>query len=305
MDFVRRLKPTHLRLLLKINEVGQLQIAAQAVAMSQPAASRILADVEKEAGTALFHRLPKGMEPTPVGEAFMRHARVIIAELESLEKEVRDLTTGLGGEVRIGTVTGPAVGIVLPVLQKLRDQAPDVSVTIEVGPSTTLVRGLEEGRFDFIVARIPADQDSREFMVHPGRTETVRLLVRDTHPVAGKTGLRLADLTDYDWVIQERGSPIRQAVEDAYHATGIAVPQRVINSSSLLVVESLLSTTDVIAPQSKEVTELLTGTNFGARLSTLELETKILVPPYFIIRLRNRQLPRAAAQFFEEVLKAL
>ncbi|OUD08101.1 transcriptional regulator [Marivivens niveibacter] len=305
MDFIKRLKPTHLRLLLKIAETGQLQIAASAMAMSQPAASRIIGDIEKQANTALFHRSPKGMEPTPVGTAFIRHARGVVAELDSLEKEVRDLTTGAAGEIRIGTVTGPAVGIVLPVLQEFRESFPDTSVTIEVGPSTELVRGLDEGRFDFIVARIPAEQDSRDFMVHPGRSEDVQLVVRASHPLVGRQGVTLDELRAYDWVIQERGSPIRLAVESAFHLAGVPVPHRIVNTSSLLVVESLLATSDVIAPQSKEVCELLSRQDFGAKLRILDINASMLVSPYFVVRNRGRHLPRAATMFFEQVLKRL
>ncbi len=302
MDFIRRIKPTHLRLLSKIAEVGQLQIAAHALAMSQPAASRILADIERQTNAPLFFRTPKGMEVSPIGSAFIRHARVVLAELESLEKEVRDLSDGLAGEVRIGTVTGAAVGLVLPVLTELRETAPDVMVTIEVGPSTELVRGLEEGRFDFIAARIPTEYDSREFMVHPARTEIVKLIVRDSHPLAGKIGVTLDELVDFDWVIQERGSPIRQVVEAAYHSASCPIPSRIINSSSLLVVEALLASSDAIAPQSSEVAELLTGDAIGARLTTINLREPITVSPYFVVRQKARQLPRAATLFFEGVL---
>ncbi|WIV51545.1 LysR family transcriptional regulator [Marivivens sp. LCG002] len=305
MNFTRQLKPAHLQLLLKIAEVGQLQIAASALAMSQPAASRIVADIEARAQTTLFHRSPKGLEPTPVGEMFLRHARVIVSELESLQKEVENLNAGLSGEVRIGTVTGPAVGIVLPVYQSLSETSPDIAVTIEVSPSTELVRGLDEGRFDFIVARIPTDHNTAEFLVHPGRKEVVQLMVRSAHPLAGRQQITLSDLSDYDWVIQERGSPIRKAVEDAFHASSLAVPNRVVNSSSLLVVEALLASSDVIAPQSKEVSDLLTGSGLGNQLDVLHLEKPITVPPYFVIRNRSRQLTRAASLFFDRILEAL
>ncbi|WP_425100706.1 LysR family transcriptional regulator [Tropicibacter sp. S64] len=305
MDLIRRLKLTHLKLLLKIAEVGQIQIAAGALNMSQPAASRILAEIEREVTAPLFTRTPKGMEVTPVGAAFLRRARVVLSELDGLETEVQQLIKGQAGEVRIGAVTGPAVGILMPVVQQLRSEAPEMSITIEVSPSTDLVRGLEEGRFDFILARIPGWQDSREFMVHPARSEAVRLLVRRTHPLAGRRGVRLADLLVYDWVIQERGSPIRQAVETALHGAGIPTPHRVVNSSSLLIVLSLITSTDAISPQSREVADLLDSEALGGGLTTLDLAADITVTPYFAIRHNTRQLTQAATLVFEKVLRSL
>ena len=305
MPLIRQSKPSHLALILKISETGQLQAAAQAMSMSQPAASRILADLEKSAGAPLFERTPKGMTVTPLGEAYLRHARVILSELDSLSKDVQRLKNGQAGEVRIGSVTGPAVATLLPAIQSMRQKTPHIDLTIEVGPSTELIRGLNEGRFDFIFARIPATQDSRDYLVHPARSEIVKLLIRDTHPVAGRKAVSLCDLTEYDWIIQERGSPIRLAVEEAFHSAAVPTPAHVINSSSLLVVLSLVERTDIIAPLSNEVASLLSGETLGARLEMVDLAQDITVSPYFIIRNRFKELPQAAQQFYEEALLQL
>lgn len=305
MDLTRRLRPTHLRLFQRIAEMGQLQTAADALGMSQPAASRILAEVEKQAGAPLFFRTPKGMEPTPIGLAVVRHARVVLSELDNLEKEVRNLRAGHAGEVRIGSVTGAAVGILMPVIQQARAASPDLDTTIEVGPSTELVRGLDEGRFDFILSRLPTAQDSRDLLTHPARTEIVRLIVRDSHPLAQRDTISLAETRDFDWVMQERGSPIRDAVEHAFHLDSQPTPDRVINSSSMLVVLQLLATSDAISPQSDEVAALLTGQEFGARLIRLDIRAPMTVTPYFVVRHRSRQLSRAAQAIYEQVLRRL
>lgn len=305
MTVIRQSKPSHLGLILKIAETGQLQTAAQALSMSQPAASRILADLEKSVGAPLFDRTPKGMNVTPLGEAYLRHARVILSELDSLSKDVQRLKNGQAGEVRIGSVTGPAVAVLLPAIQSMREKTPHIDLTIEVGTSTDLIRGLNEGRFDFIFARIPATQDSRDYLVHPARSEIVKLLIRDTHPLAGRTGVRLEELNAYDWIIQERGSPIRLAVEEAFHGAGVPTPPQVINSSSLLVVLSLVENTDIIAPLSNEVASLLSGETLGTRLTTIGISQEITVSPYFIIRNRFKELPQAAQQFYEEALLQL
>ena len=114
MDFANRLRPSHLALLMWIAETGQLQRAAQMAAMSQPAASRVLAEIEARAGGALFERHPKGMRPTALGALCIRHAKVILEEYGALEEEARRVTSGETGRVRVGAVTGPAVGLVMP-----------------------------------------------------------------------------------------------------------------------------------------------------------------------------------------------
>lgn len=309
MDLSARLKPRQLRLLLKIAETRQLQVAAAAMALSQPAASRLLAQVEAQIGAALFHRHPKGMEPTQVGAAVLRHARVILSEMDSLAAEVENLRSGAAGEVRVGSVTGPTVGALVPAIRAVKAESPGLAASIEVGPSAQLIRGLEEGRFDFVMARLPPGQDSRLFRIHPARAEIVSFLVRAGHPMLGAPR-GLAELRGYEWVIQERGTPVRQAVEGAFHAAGLEVPGDIINSSSLLVVLSVLEGTDAIAPQSQEVAELLlrgaaSGAASEAGYAAIELEESISVTPYFIIQRREQQMPRAAERVLEEVFRRL
>lgn len=305
MRLASKLKPAHLRLITKIAETGKLQTAAEFLAMSQPAASRILADVETEAGAPLFLRQPKGMELTPIGAAFIKHARVILAELDNLEKEVSGINTGLAGEVRVGSVTGPAAGCLMPAILKVQQAAPDIEVTVEVGPSTSLIRGLDEGRFDFVIARLPPEYDSAGFRILPARTEEVALIVRGSHPLAGERKIPLGQLATFPWVIQERGSPIRQAVEGAFVAAGVPIPKRVTQSSSLLVMLAMIEKTDVVVPITAELAALLTREPISAALRVLNLADQITVSPYFIIQNRRGQLPRAAEQVLQEVLLRL
>jgi DNA-binding transcriptional LysR family regulator len=305
MTLARKLKPPYLRLVLKIAETGQLQIAAASQGISQPAASRILTEIETEAGTPLFHRHAKGMEPTPAGATFVKHGRAILTELDNLDAEMANMKSGLVGEVRVGSVTGPAVRCLVPAIRQIKESTPGIEPTIDVAPSVELVRGLEEGRFDFILARLPPEYDSRAFRLTPARGEVVSLLVSRSHPLAGRQSVSLGELAGYEWVIQERGSPIRSAVEQAFHAAGVQVPGNITNTSSLLVMLAILESSQAIATLSEEVAGLLTRGTLGFRMEALKLVESVTVPPYFIIQNRSQQLSRAAERVLERVVKAL
>ncbi len=67
------------------------------MAISQPAASRMLAELERQVGDALFVRHPTGMEPTPAGEAFARHGRVVLSQLETMVDELGHIQAGDAG----------------------------------------------------------------------------------------------------------------------------------------------------------------------------------------------------------------
>ncbi|MEM1360674.1 MAG: LysR family transcriptional regulator [Pseudomonadota bacterium] len=300
-----RLKPAHIQLVLRIAETGKLQAAAELGSISQPAASRILRDLERDLGVPLFERTPQGMEPTEAGDAFVRHARTVVSELDSLKKEVTGLAQGSAGEIRLGSVTAPAVSIVGPVVDAMRRESPGLSVTVEVGPSAQMTRGLASGRLDFILARFTPDLDTRNYIAHPAQNEPIALIVRKDHPLAWAKSIPLAKLLDYDWVIQEPGSPIRGALEAAFLRNGLPTPKNVVNSSSLLFVQSLLAASDIIAPQAREVANLLCGDAFGANLRQLSVSEEISVTPYFVIRSRVRPLTQASELCFQRVLSAL
>ncbi|GGE50998.1 LysR family transcriptional regulator [Actibacterium pelagium] len=305
MDFARRLKPHQLWLLVKIAETGQLQLAANKAAMSQPAASRILADVETLVGNPLFIRHPKGMETTQIGKVFVRHAKVILETLDELEIEATRISKGDVGHVRIGSVTGPAVGSLMPAVRQIRAETPEIELTIEVGPSTDLVRGLSEGRFDFVIARLPPEYDSRDFKLHPARSEKVSLLAHPDHELVGKPSVALEETLSYHWVIQELGSPIRQAVESAFLHQGLPTPPRVTNSSSLLVVLSLLESPNTISPQTQEVATLLSSGPLQAEIAILDVAAPMTVSPCFIIENRFGSLSKAAERVLTAVLSRL
>jgi len=305
MTLARKLKPPYLRLVLKIAETGQLQIAAASQGISQPAASRILTEIETEAGTPLFFRHAKGMEPTPAGAAFVKHGRAIVTELDNLDAEMANMKSGLVGEVRVGSVTGPAVRCLVPAIRQIKESTPGIEPTIDVAPSVELVRGLEEGRFDFILARLPPEYDSRAFRLTPARGEVVSLLVSRSHPLAGRQSVSLGELAGYEWVIQERGSPIRSAVEQAFHAAGVPVPGNITNTSSLLIMLAILESSQAVATLSEEVGGLLTRGTLGFQMEALKLVESVTVPPYFIIQNRSQQLSRAAERVLERVVKAL
>lgn len=302
MHNFNRIKPKHLELMLKIDETQQLQLAARAVAISQPAASRILAELEAQLGSELFFRHPTGMEPTPAGHILLRHARVVLSELGTMWDELNHLRSGAMGDVRVGAVTGPAVGCLMPAVQSIQQDYPDLRISVDVAPSATLFRKLEEAQYDFIMGRTTPGYKRNEFRFHPGRTEIVSLMVHKSHPLAGQSDIDLAVLADYPWIIQEEGSPIREAVENGFYNAGISGPARVLNTSSLIIALSQVAEGQAISPQTQEVMTLLTSTDIGANLTELRTTTPIVVAPYFVIQDARRKLSRAAEHILKEVL---
>lgn len=288
-----RLHLKHLRLIAAIAEQGQLSVAADLLGMTQPAASRMLGEAETRVGAALFERHPKGMMVTDIGESLARRARNIVDELNDASAEVDRLRSGLGGVVRIGAVTGAAVGYVAPAVRTLRRTAPEVELHVEVSTSDTLMAGLLSLRHDMVLGRVPIGQSTGALSLIRARGEQVCLVAHVSHPGFTRPP-DLASLAGDDWVIQGPGSPIRRAVEDAFLGRGAALPRNVINTSSLLMLLALLQGPAIVTAVSREVATLLTEGH--ASLGILPLRDTITVEPYSLVTLRDRRLSPAAAR---------
>lgn len=288
------LKIAQMRLIAAIADRGQLQAAAEEMALTQPAASRMLAEIERMIGAPLFARHARGMTPTDMGRLLARRARLVAAEMQDLEREVIELRQGLSGMARVGSVTGPAVAYLTPAIRRLRRAAPQVEVRVDVAPSTVLLRALAEGELDFMIGRLLPESDPADYTVLPGRPEPISFLVRRGHPLEGRQGLGLAELAGYEWVIQERGTPIRTAVEAALAREGLDMPRGVVATSSLLVMVALLAQSDAVAPTGHDVNTLLSEPPVSAGFSILTTRDPIELPFYHIITPRGRSLGRAA-----------
>ncbi|NVO29286.1 LysR family transcriptional regulator [Donghicola sp. C2-DW-16] len=300
MDYLLNLRPAQARLISAVAAHGQLQVAAAACQMTQPAASRMLADMERNLRAKLFIRTPKGMELTPAGRVLVRHAERIANDLSQMAQEFDSLRGGQGGTIRVGAVTGPALGQLVPAIQRLKSDAPGVEISVEVAPSVQLMQALERGDLDFVLGRVPPSADWRDFEIEIAQDEVVRLLVRDGHPLLDRP-VGMAALKDLPWILQDRGTPIRAAIETAFAEEGLPSPQDVITTSSLLVIVALVSQSDAVAPISQEVVDMMLEPPVSANFKKLPLTRPVTVEPYQIVVKRHRTLPAAALTLLDLV----
>jgi len=123
----RGLKLSHLRILAALGDAGQLTGAAAAIGVSQPAASRLVAEIEQIIGHPVHERTGRGIGLTAIGRALALRASRVRMELDDAARDLVEIATGGVGHVRIGAVTGPALDRVLPALNAERQRHPNVT----------------------------------------------------------------------------------------------------------------------------------------------------------------------------------
>ncbi len=300
--YITRLKINHLRLIVAIADYGRITMAADSLQITQPAASRLLGEMEQILDAKLYQRHPKGVELTLIGKALAKRSRTVLIEMRDIFRDIEELKTGKGGLAKVGAVTGAALGYLVPAIQQLKAVSRGTEIHVDVATSQTLVQDLIAGKHDFVLARIPADMDVNDFDIFRARSEKVDLIVKKDHPLSALESVSLANLSHYEWVIQPRGTPIREIVETAFLDAKEPFPEKIVNTTSLLVTLAILAHSTAVAPIAREVSELLTGDNVAAKIVSLPLDQEIEIMPYSLLTVKGRELSPAANRLKRLVL---
>ena len=252
--FIRaRLKTRQLMLLTAICDEGNIHRAAEVLNMSQPAASKLLKDLEDMLGVALFERQPRGMRPNWYGETMIRHARIALSSLREAGQEIEALKSGLAGHVSLGAITGPALSLIPQAIMIVSRENPKLRVELNVESSNVLIEQLTQGKIDIMIGRLFEQQDKTSLRYERLAEEPVTAMVRPGHPLLGVAGLTLAQVEKKSWIVPPEGSVLRHRFDLMFREAGLAPPTHLIETASLLIVTKLLQVTDFIAVVPTEV----------------------------------------------------
>jgi DNA-binding transcriptional LysR family regulator len=297
-----RLKMSHLRMIVALEEHEMVSAAAQAMNISQPAASRMIAEMESLLDAQLCERLSRGVRLTPLGQSLARHARSVLLQLLRAEQEIIDMRTGRGGSVALGAVTAPAIDLAAPAISRIRSIFPKIELNIKIDTSNVLARDLLASRLDFIIARVPDDLDPALFDWLTIGVEEACLIVRSGHPLLAHSPVKLSQLNAYDWVMQPRGTPLRRTIENMFLAKNLSPPERLSNTASLLLTMIMVAKSDAIAPMSVEAAKFVaTHDDAQGPIEILPTQFEIVVQPYSLIKVRNRAMSPAAQSVYDFV----
>ena len=294
-----RLKPRQLLLLVALDEQGSIHRAAQMLHMTQPAASKLLKDLEDVLEVPLFERLPRGMRPTWYGETMIRHARVALASLEHAHDELAALKAGRFGQVSVGAITSPGLMLLPPAVAMVKNEHPNLRVALEIETSDVLMERLAQGKLDILVARLFAQHDKSQLRYERLTAEPVCALVRPGHPLVSRDDLTLRDVADLGWIVPPAGSVLRHRFELMFQEEGLSPPINVVETSALLFITQMLASSDMIAVLAADVANYYAGHGIVAKLP---LDMPCHMDDFGIIT-RTDRLPSPAAKVMMEALK--
>ena len=248
-----RMKTRQLTLLMHLDEKRSILRAAEAANMTQPAASKMLAELEDTLGVALFVRHARGVEPTWYGEVLVRHARNALLELQEAQVEIANLKSGVTGHASIGTVVTSATSLVPMAVAELKARSPRILVNIEMDFSEVLVRQLLAGKLDIVVARIYHPDGLAELNFEPFGEAPHAMYARADHPLMRKRALRLNDLVGQTWVLPPRGNVLRDRLSVLFLEQRLELPKQVVETASLPIIISLLQLSEMVSALPSEI----------------------------------------------------
>jgi len=196
-----------LECLVAIVDQGSLTKAAAALHMSQPALSHQIAAIERELGTAVVERLPRGIRPTAAG-----------------------LAAGAGGRIRIACAETMTAWVLVPVLRSWRRRFPDVELDLrEYTSADTMLEVLRAGAADIAVGPPPTLTDEHVEVL--GREEIV-VVASAEHRFSRMDAVPLAELAAEPLVLYNPGNGHGVWVDQFAAQRGVVLPQPVLRTGS-------------------------------------------------------------------------
>jgi DNA-binding transcriptional LysR family regulator len=236
----RRLRLKDLHTLQIVAEVGSMAKASEHLALSQPAISKAISDMEHTLGAPLLDRSSRGVELTECGRLLVERGRVIFDEVRQGVLDIEYLTDATRGEVRIGT-SEPVSFFVSQIICRLTRKYPRITYRVMVSDSDTLARALRERALDVVLTRwIPplvADDLAAEVLYEA----PLAAMANKGHPLLHRNKLKLVDLMEEQWTLSPLDSVLGRMVADVFRRRRLALPSAVVSTISIYMQLNLLA----------------------------------------------------------------
>lgn len=295
-----RLRMRHLQLLYVLSERGSLRQAAEAMSLTQPAATKVLRELEDLVGEPLFTRTPKGLVPNVLGESALRYAQLVYADLGGLHEEMVALKSGNLGNIRIGAMGSLTGGILPGALARMKKSHPKLNISVTIETSDVLLQQLTHDQLDLVVARIPQGHPYDGLNFEPFGEEVIHIVARNDHPQVKNSNVDLAKLCEYPWVVQSQPTPLREIFNQIFREAQIPAPLSLVETASTMLTVSLLQQTDMLALMPLTLVEYYSSLGV---LSRVPVSVSGRLTPFGLISRKSR-LPTPSMRVAADALRA-
>jgi DNA-binding transcriptional LysR family regulator len=291
----RRLKLRDLHVLLTVAQCGSMGKAAAQLAVSQPAISKAIADMEYTLQVRLLDRTVQGIVPTPYGSALLKWGLAVFDDLRQAVKEIEFLSDATAGEVRIGSTEAMTAGLVPAVIDHVARRYPRIVFHVAQAPTIALqYRDLRERRVDVVLGRMLEPTGDDDVNAEVLFDDPLLVVAGANSPWHRRRRIEPGMLVDAPWCLSPRDSFARSRAVDGFRAIGLNAPKLVVESTSIQLFIALLATGRFLSLLSAS-TLRFSGKRLGVK--ALPVDLAIEPGPVGILTLTNRTLGPVAGLF--------
>jgi LysR family transcriptional regulator, hca operon transcriptional activator len=212
----------HLRYFVAVAEAGSLTVAAeQRLHTSQPSLSRQIRDLEDEVRAELLSRSARGVELTAAGKAFLDHARLALAQVDAATEAARRAAQPAKQAFALGFQTGEEITWLSRAMRVLRDELPNIDVTVSSGYSPDLADALARGRLDLAFLRAEPGFDLEYRVIS---REKLIVLMPSDHRLTARTAIRPEELMGETFIMaSNKAKVLRDVIERYLQQSGVDI----------------------------------------------------------------------------------
>jgi DNA-binding transcriptional LysR family regulator len=270
--------------------------AAADLAVSQPAVSKAIAEMEHTLGVRLLDRTAQGVDPTLYGRALLQWSVAVFDDLRQGVNEIEFLADPTVGELRIGA-TEPIVAGLLPVIiTRLTRQHQGLTFHITQVPTIPLYRDLRERNVDVVIGRILNPKADEDFHTEILFDEPQFVVAGLDNPWIGRRKIKLAELIDEPWSLPRLDSAAGTLIAETFRACRLEVPRIRVISNSIHMHNALLANGRFLAMFPRSLLQF-SAKRLSIKVLPVELPTQ--PAPIGIVTLKNRTISPVAQLFID------
>jgi LysR family hca operon transcriptional activator len=212
---MERVELRHLRYFVAVAEEGSLTVAAERrLHTSQPSLSRQIRDLEYQVGAELLTRSVHGVELTAAGRAFLDHARLALAQVDAAGEAARRAAEPAKKTFALGFLTGQEMDWLPPAMHILRDELPNIEVTVSSQYSPDLADALMRGKLDLAFLR--PEPNAADLTFVPVTHEALVFIMPSDHRLASRSAVSVQEIAGETFISVSNTAPVLRAVIQDY-----------------------------------------------------------------------------------------
>ena len=221
-----RIKLRHLRTFVEVARRHSVGQAADALAVTQPAVSKTLKELEVIVGTRLMDRSRAGVVLTPTGEMFLHYAGASLAALIQGMNGIAHARMEGDQILAVGALPSVAASMIPAAVAAFKNETRTVTPKIVGGPNPYLLEMVRNGELDLVVGRLGAPDSMAGLSFSHLYSERVAVVVRPGHPLLATSDI--ARIAGFPVVFPDKGAAIRDLAEKLLITNGIGLlPDRI------------------------------------------------------------------------------